>query len=196
MKLPVKQTSFVVLDTETTGLDANNDTILSVGAIKVIELKMLAGMHHDVLLKHAEQYNNESISVHGILPAESAAGIEESDYLPHFLEFVADSVIVAHHAAFDYSIISAALKKKFGFGLINPVIDTRNLAIRLEQGSRAGDSAHVTSDKYTLDALCDRYNIEALDRHTASGDAYITAVLFMMLVKKLKLENAPLKHLV
>ena len=64
----------------------------------------------------------------------------------------------------------------------NPMIDTMSLAIRLEHGPHA-DRNQVNPEHYGLDALCDRYGILAEDRHTAAGDAFLTAQLFLKLLK-------------
>lgn len=194
-KKKVLDSHFVVLDTETTGLDAKKDRILSVGAVPVENLKMNLASHHDVILQQKKDFSGDSISVHGILPVETTVGITEKEYFPHFLTLIQDAVIVGHHVAFDYAILSRYVKEQFGFSLTNRMLDTHRLAIRAEQGSSAKDSLQISQQKYTLDALCQRYDIEPLDRHTAAGDAFLTALLFLKLVKKMKLNNSLLRDL-
>lgn len=188
----IRETKIVVLDTETTGLDAQTADILSVGAVQIKNLKIEIQSHHDVILHYGQAISKEaeeSISVHGILPQESATGVKEQEYFPRFLELVQNAVIVGHHAAFDIALLSRYIKHLYGFALLNPVVDTHALALRAEHGSQAKDSAQISNKKFTLDALCERYNIEPSDRHTAAGDAYLTALLFLKLVKKIGLEK-------
>jgi DNA polymerase-3 subunit epsilon len=64
----------------------------------------------------------------------------------------------------------------------NSCIDTMNLAIRLDHGLLV-DRNRINLKDYTLDSLCHRFNIKMDDRHTAGGDAFLTANLFLKLLK-------------
>jgi len=92
-------------------------------------------------------------------------------------------VLVGHHLRFDISILNEALKKRHAGKLRNPLIDTRDLALRVEKGRGGHDDQ---PGNYSLDALCQRYHIPGSDRHTAAGDAYITAILLLKLLGRLR----------
>ncbi len=118
-------------------------------------------------------------AIHGLL--ESKTPIQISDFVPNLLSYLGDSILVGHHLGFDLEMLLKTCKK---FGLRdfpNPCIDTMNLAIRLEQGPNA-DRHQFKPEQYSLDALCDQYGIQKDDRHTAAGDAFLTAQLLLKLL--------------
>ena len=87
---------------------------------------------------------------------------------------------MAHHTAFDIEMINSALKRLNLPKLKNKTIDTGILYKKLE-GKK---ESHIS-----LDVLCTEFNIPKHDRHTASGDAFMTALLFLKIVSKLKQER-------
>lgn len=184
-KMPLEEIPFVVFDTETTGLNPRTDRILSVGAVKVLGGQVLTDEAFErVLRQQTLPVHREAIGIHGILPGESArAGKEEVQVLEGFLDFIGNSVLVGHHLQFDISILNQALIRHHAGKLRNPWLDTRLLSIRFEHGK--GHAADRPGE-YSLDALCKRYHIPDSDRHTAAGDAYITAILLQKLLARLK----------
>lgn len=179
---PVSSVRFVVLDTETTGLNPAKDELLSIGAISVVGGSILVGDTFEQIIQSALPVDRKSVVIHGILPEHSKQGITEQEMLNDFLEYLGGAVVVAHHAAFDIAMINKSIKRIYGGMLHNQVLDTAQLAIRLEKGTRRGDGTE--SGDYSLDRLLDRYQITAHDRHTAWGDAFLTAQLFLKLLHK------------
>src|SRR5947199_7384781 len=76
---PAAQVRFVVLDTETTGLDPKRDRLITIGAVAVRGGEILLDDSFEVLLKLA--YNNSSVTVHGITRDEALEGIDEHEAL-------------------------------------------------------------------------------------------------------------------
>jgi len=104
----------------------------------------------------------------------------EQEAIEQFIEFIGNAVLVAHHAAFDIEMINVGLKRMNLPKLKNKSIDTGILYKKLE-GKK--------DNHYNLDVLCETFNIPKHDRHTASGDAFITALLFLKIISKLKKER-------
>lgn len=183
-KLPLEEACFVVFDTETTGLNPRSDRLLSIGAVKVMGNRILtdAPFERTIRQEHLPQHR-EAIGVHGILPGQSLAGQDETQALQEFLSYIGNAALVGHHLRFDVSILNEALKKRHAGKLRNPLIDTRALALRVEKGRGNYDDQ---PGNYSLDALCQRYHIPGSDRHTAAGDAYITAILLLKLLGRLR----------
>lgn len=174
----IDQLNFVVLDTETTGLDPAQDFILSFGAVKISRMTIqvsTAVEWYPVSPKNGKA----TAAIHGLM--ESKTPIQIPDFVPNMLSYLGDSILVGHHLGFDLEMLLKTCKP---FGLEefpNFSIDTMNLAIRLEQGPNA-DRRQFKSEEYSLDALCDRYGIQKDDRHTAAGDAFLTAQLLLKLL--------------
>lgn len=181
-RLPVDQVDFVVFDTETTGLDVRKDRILSIGALRVRDREINIGQSFEYLIQQPRQKAKaESIPIHGILPVERPGSLSEPEALARFIGYTGSAVLVGHHVRFDIEMINRALGR-MGLGkLKNPYIDTARLAKRTR-------GLHHPGPKKTpgLDELCQRYRIPPVDRHTAAGDAYLTALLLLKLMARLQ----------
>ena len=91
---------------------------------------------------------------------------------------------MAHHAAFDIAMINQALKRLNLPKLKNKVIDTGHLYKKTK--------LDTSKKHFSLDYLSERFKIPQHDRHTASGDAFITALLLVKLIGVLKKNNPSL----
>jgi len=175
----IKTTRFVVFDTETTGLDVINDRVLSIGAVSVFNNTIDVADSFEIYLKQ-DEFNAESVEIHGILKDGLLKKISEKDAIQQFVNYIGNAVLVAHHAAFDIEIINATLKRMKLSKLKNKSIDTGILYKKL---------AGKKDNHFNLDILSTEFNIPKHDRHTAAGDAYITALLFLKIISKLKQER-------
>ncbi len=178
---PVSEVTFVVFDTETTGLDTQQDHILSMGAVKVRNWTVEVSSRLEIFVQQAYQPKGEVVAVHGILPGAHDASFPEPEAVKQFLSYCGSGVLVAHHAAFDITMVNKALGKLGPFRLENKVLDTGTLARRVAQHPQL-----ARPGTYGLDQLCRQYHISPSDRHTAAGDAFITALLLMKLLYRLE----------
>lgn len=175
----ISQLKFTVLDTETTGLEPAEDLILSFGAVKISGLKIQISSAVEWYPK-SEHTIGKAAQIHGLVGISNQISIKE--FIKKLLSYLGNSIIVGHHIGFDLVMIGKLLKP-FGLDqLPNPVIDTLDLAIRLEHGPQA-ELSRISMGPYSLDELCKRYGIDRDDRHTAGGDAFLTAQLFIKLLK-------------
>jgi DNA polymerase-3 subunit epsilon len=125
--------------------------------------------------------HSRSVVIHGLLPnAQGRIYHEEVSALKDFLAVCGGKVLVGHHLAFDRGMIDRALKRHGSGPLLNQGIDTAQLAKRLSPSGY-----WRPADAYALEVLARRYQIELSDRHTAVGDSYITAMLFLKLCSRL-----------
>lgn len=170
---PLAGLTFVVLDTETTGLLPHRDEIVQIGAVRLVNGRIVPGESFDQLVNPGRKIPLASTKVHGVTDAmvETAPGIAVAARRLH--QFAKGAVIVAHNAPFDLAFLRRHGDRD---GLVwdHPVLDTVLLSAVLFGASQT----------HTLDALCERLGVtipEAL-RHTALGDAQATAeVLVKML---------------
>jgi len=172
---------FVVLDTETTGFDYEKDRILCIGAIVLQGYRIPLTESLEIFIQQ-EHYNQSTAQIHGILKASVLDRPKELEALQQFVAYLGDSIIVAHHAIFDVTMINRALERNGMPILKNKTLDTGVLYKKTLLNSPLLER----KDHYSLDDLADKFDISKKDRHTAMGDAYITAIAFLKILNKLK----------
>jgi len=179
--ISIEETRFVVLDTETTGFDYDNDRILCIGAL-ILQNNMISIQDSFEVYIQQDHYDKSTAQIHGILKDFVLKRPNELEALQQFLAFLGDSIIIAHHTIFDVTMINKALERNGLPALTNKTLDTAHLYKKTLIKSHLFER----KDHYTLDDLADKFDISKKDRHTALGDAYITAIAFLKIVKKLK----------
>ena len=176
----VRDTRFVVFDTETTGFDYKKDRMLCIGAVAVKQNQIDISESFEYYLKQ-KKFNPETVKIHGLIKNERILQISEEDAVKKFLRFIGNSVLVAHHANFDITMINASLKRMDLPKLKNRVLDTGTLYKKTRITSNLIDR----NENYSLDEIAEAYNIDVKDRHTAAGDAFITAIAFLKILGRL-----------
>lgn len=170
---------FVLLDCETTGLDPKRDRIVSIGAVAVTGGEIDLGDTFESLLRVL--HNTAATLVHGITRDETREGVGEEEALAGLLRYLRDGVIVGHHIGHDMAMLDAALERHRAPGLLNRRLDTGELALLLEaDGAFAG---HAPLRDLSLDGLCRHFDIVPYDRHTAPGDAFLTAQILLRMLR-------------
>ena len=129
-----------------------------------------------------EHYDKQSAEIHGILKKTKYNCISELDALKLFLKYIGNHVLVGHHVMFDVRMMNAALKRNGLPKLKNKTLDTESLYSRTVLIS----SVVEKKERYSLDDLAKKFSISRKDRHTALGDAYITAIALLRVIEKLK----------
>jgi DNA polymerase III subunit epsilon len=164
----------IVLDTETTGLDpAAGHRIVEIGCIELLN-HVPTGMTFHRLINPDRSMPTAAFEVHGLSDELLAKQPRFAKVADDFLEFIADSPLVIHNAAFDLGFVNAELAK---CGL-PPLADTR-----------AVDTVSMARRKYpgapaSLDALCRRFAIDLGGRakHGALVDAELLAAVYLELL--------------
>ena len=178
----IDQLKFVVFDTETSGFDTKQDKLLTIGAVRLNANKMDLNDSFEVRILQQDHYKTDAIPIHGIVPNKEK-GIPKKEAIQQFIKYVGDDIIVGQNIGFDIAMINQGLQPLTNDTLKNKFLDTAKLAVRVEHGR---PTQILKPTDFTLDALCNRYQIPMHDRHTAAGDALLTAILFLKLISKLK----------
>jgi DNA polymerase-3 subunit epsilon len=176
---PLDQIRFVVLDTETTGTDPKRDRLISIGATAVKAGQIDLSDSFEEMLKI--DYNTSAVTVHGITKDQAREGLNEAEAIELFLSYLRDGVIVGHHIGHDVETISCACERNFGFRLKNRSLDTMDLTLNLQKDGAFENKSSLSG--FSLDALCEFFGVTPHDRHTAGGDAFITALIFLKLLR-------------
>lgn len=168
--------SYVVFDTETTGLrPSEGDEIVSIGAVRVVNGRILTGETFARLVNPKRPIPKESTRFHGITDSMVESSPPVEIVLPQFKTFVADSVLVAFNAAFDLKFLK--LKEDVsGVRFDNVPLDVLLIAAFL----------FPDLEDVSLDALAARLGVEISGRHSALGDAIGTAAVFVRLLERLE----------
>lgn len=169
--LPVEQTRFVVLDTETTGFKVySGDEIVSIALLEMHGLE-LTGREFTTLVNPRRSIPPTSTAIHNIRDADVAHAPILEEVLHDVTQFIGESVLVGHHVPFDLRFLNKALHQKFRCRLRNPWLDTMLMYVAF-----SGRLGH-----YTLEDVARFCNVAIRDRHTARGDALMTAAMFKTL---------------
>lgn len=162
----------ICFDTETTGLKTEEGhRVIEIGCVELIDNSRTNNMYQ-VYLNPEREIPIESINIHGITNEFVADKPFFRDIADDFLNFIGDSILVAHNANFDMKFLNYELELCGRPPLLNAVVDSLQLAKKQFPGQ-----------KNNLDALCKRFNVDASKRtvHGALLDAELLADVYIEL---------------
>lgn len=173
---PLDEGRWVVLDVESSGLDARNDRLLAIAAIAVrtdgrrprIDL---GDSFEAVLRQSVSVADKDNILLHGIGVGAQRQGVDPAEALAEFERFIGGSPLIAFHAAFDQTLILRACEATLGRQPPNPWLDLEPLAGVL----------HPQVKGRSLDEWMSALQITCLARHQAAADTLATAELLLKL---------------
>jgi DNA polymerase-3 subunit epsilon len=163
---------YTVFDTETTGLEPSaGDEIISIGAVRVINGRLLKREVYEQLINPKRSVPRDSVRVHGIKTGDLLGQPAIGEVLPAFHRYCEDTVLVAHNAAFDMRFLELK-EAATGVRFTQPVLDTLLLAALV----------HPSLKDHGLEAVAERLGLSVIGRHTALGDALVTGDIFLKLI--------------
>ncbi|MFD2044138.1 PolC-type DNA polymerase III [Ornithinibacillus salinisoli] len=171
--MDLESANYIVFDVETTGLSAVYDTIIELAAVKI---------HRGEIIDRFESFANPhhplsetTTNLTGITDDMVKDAPEVADVLKDFFEWSGSDILVAHNASFDIGFLNQGYKKIDYEKVINPVIDTLELARFL----------YPELKNHRLNTLCKHLDIELTQHHRAIYDAEATGYLLWKLVQGL-----------
>ncbi|WP_312286560.1 PolC-type DNA polymerase III [Terrisporobacter sp.] len=169
--------TFIVFDLETTGFSNKNDKITEIGAVKVENFKIVDRFSQLINPEKDISYKVQELT--GITNdlIKDKPTIEE--ILPKFIEFIGDSVLVAHNADFDMGFMQQKCREQ-NIEFKNTSVDTLTLARTL--------LPHMK--RFRLNLIAKELGIPLLNHHRAVDDAEATAHIFIKFLEMIKKKGA------
>jgi len=180
---PAKAGRWVVVDVESSGLDAGRDALIAVGALAVVDGAIDLADSFEAVLRQDAPSSVENIEVHGIGGTEQTEGEAPDAALADFLAFVGKDPLVAFHAPFDSIMLKRAIDHHLGVAFKRPWLDL-------------ADIAPLAWPKYAsrlegLDAWLEQFAIPVAFRHRAIADCLATAQLMLRVLEEAPVIGAP-----
>lgn len=174
-KFETKPNRFVVLSTETSGLNPNKDVILSLAAFAVVDDSVVIKDSFESVLLQYKFLEDNGLSNEFIIESKLIK-MEEPKAIEAFINFLGNAVLVGHHINFDVEMINSALERLDCGRLKNEALDVDMMYRKLMD---------INDKQFSLDDLCDIYKIPKSERNSSSEDAYRIALLFLKLKSRL-----------
>jgi DNA polymerase III subunit epsilon len=168
---PAGPERWVVLDTETSGLDSGRDRLLAIGAVAVRGTQAVAIDSFEAVIRQQTASSHDNIVIHGISGSAQRAGRAEAQVLREFEQWRAGAAILGWHIGFDLAFLRRAYA---AHGIAGPGRDFLDLAPLAQ--SLFGATVNE------LDQWLRKFGIPVQARHSAAADAWMTALLTIRLV--------------
>ena len=167
---------YIVYDTETTGLNPKKDEILSIGAVKIKDNKILTSETFEIYLKPSGNIDEKSITIHQIRPCDLQNASEPLVAIEKFLYFIGSRPLVGYYLEFDIAMIERYIKPWLGIKLPNEQIEVSGLYFDKKTALIPQGHIDLRFDKIVQDL-----NIPNMGQHNAVNDAIMTAMIFLKL---------------
>lgn len=165
---------YICLDTETTGLNPRKDEILSIGAVRIKDNKILMRKTFNIFVKPSSKISEESIKIHHIRPVDLENASEPKVAILALLEFIGPRPIVGYYIRFDIAILNKYIKRYIGIKLPNESIEVSSMYYRTVKKSTEYEFVDLK-----FDTIMKKLDIPTLGKHDALNDAIMTAMIFL-----------------
>ena len=175
IKFKDKSERYVILNTETTGLNPKNDVILSFGAIGVISDVIKVNDTLDLVILQYKYLHDNGLSNEFLIESKQPK-FAEHNAIEELLKYIGNATLVGHRIHFDIEMINEVLEKMECGKLKNEALDIEIMHQKLYD---------ITNKSFSLDELIKAYKIPQSERNSSLDDAYSIALLFLKLKSKL-----------
>jgi DNA polymerase-3 subunit epsilon len=172
---------WVVVDVETSGMDVTNDALISIGAVAIVDGRVVPGDSLEIIVRQANASSRENILVHGVGEQAQLNGTDPPHAVRAFLDYVGRAPMLAFHAPFDRAFLARVTKHYVNQPFDNPWLDLAELAPALEP----------KVNHRSLDEWLGHFGIPVAVRHSAASDAFATALLMARLLPEARRQGAP-----
>ncbi|HBX36995.1 MAG TPA: DNA polymerase III subunit epsilon, partial [Pseudohongiella sp.] len=169
---PISEAALLAIDFETTGLDSQSNSIVSIGVVPMSLQWISSSASRHWIVKPRFELTPDSVTIHRITHSDIEEAPDLREILPELLELMAGRVAVVHHRSIERGFLNEALLARLGEGIVFPVIDTMALEARLHR--RGGLMTRLLGRRQQSIRLADsrlRYGLPAYSPHHAVSDA-------------------------
>lgn len=171
-----REDEIVVFDCETTGLDPKTDEIISIGAVKVKENKILTDEAIHLYIEQKRDISAKSITVHKIRNCDLEGAVTVEEAVERFLYYIGNRKLAGYYLEFDVAMINKYTKKMLGITLPNRQVEVSALYYdkklkRIPQGNI----------DLRFDTILKDLSLPRLKAHNALNDAVMTAMMYLKL---------------
>jgi len=177
---PIDKVEILSVDFETTGLDATQDKLLSVGfvTLKYQQISLKTSYHQ--IIKAKAQLEESNVIIHHITDSQKEQGQALATVVESLLKALAGKVMLVHFARIERQFLTEACYELYGMAPVFPMIDTLVLAKRrLDKRDVAYDPSELR-----LSNLRHKFELPEHHAHNALYDAIATGELFMAQMSK------------
>lgn len=174
-KFETKSNRYVILSTETTGLNPKKDVILSFGAVGVIDDIVRIGDNFEVVILQYKYLHDNGLSNEFLIESKLSK-LAEPQAIQALVDYIGNAVLVGHRIHFDIQMINEVLEKMECGRLKNEALDVEIMHQKLMD---------ITNKSFSLEDLIKQYKLPLNERNSASDDAYSIALLFVKLKTRL-----------
>lgn len=174
-KFETKSNRYVVLSTETTGLNPKKDVILSFGAVAVVNDIIRIGDNFEVVILQYKYLHDNGLSNEFLIESKLAK-LAEPQAIQALVDYIGNAVLVGHRIHFDIEMINDVLEKMDCGKLKNEALDVEIMHQKL---------LDITNKSFSLEDLIKHYKLPLSERNSASDDAYSISLLFVKLKSRL-----------
>lgn len=174
-KFESKSNRYVVLSSETTGLNPKKDVILSFGAVAVVNDIIRIGDNLEVVILQYKYLHDNGLSNEFLIESKLSK-LAEPQAMQAFVEYIGNAVLVGHRIHFDVEMINNVLEKMECGKLKNEALDIEIMHQKLMD---------ITNKSFSLEDLIKHYKLPLNEKNSASDDAYSIALLFLKLKSRL-----------
>ncbi len=180
LNTPIDKVKILAVDFETTGLDAKQDKLLSVGFVTLKQHRISLKSSYHQIIKTKAQLEESNVIIHHITDSQKEKGQALAMVVEALLKELAGSVMLVHFARIEKQFLTQACLELYGMAPVFPIIDTLALAKRrLDKRDVAYDPSELR-----LSNLRNNFKLPEHHAHNALNDAIATAELFMVQMSK------------
>jgi len=166
----------VCFDCETTGLDPKKDDIISIGAVKIKDNKILSSQKFEAFVKPTTKLQEDSIKIHQIRVCDLENAQDIDKVIEEFLEFIGNSTLVGYYLEFDVAMVNKYIKPKLGITLPNNQIEVSALYYDKKIGKIPQGNIDLR-----FDTIMKELKLPRLSKHDAINDAIMTSMIYLKL---------------